>query len=207
MDGKLIIDYASRMNKKIINRKLSLNVKPDLSKWKQLLENMDNSSKDVKIAICGKYTNLEDSYASVIEALRQSGANLNTNVSLKWIETTDIEDGDLSVEEALKDVSGVVVPGGFGERGAEGKIEVIKYARENGIPFLGLCYGMQLAVIEYARSVCNLENANSYEINPDTKFPVVDLLPEQKSIVEKGATMRLGGQDVVVIHYLVVDIS
>ena len=178
----------------IINKKLNLNIKPNLEVWKDFL-NKDHL-KEVKIAMCGKYTNLEDSYASVIEALNQSGANLKTNISIKWIETTDIEEDVITVEEALKDVQGVIVPGGFGERGAEGKIKVINYARENNIPFLGLCYGMQLAVIEYARNVCNLKNANSSEINPDAEFKVVDLLPDQIKIHAKGATMRLGGQDI-----------
>ena len=159
---------------------------------------MKNPKKEITAAICGKYTALEDSYASVVEALRHSAANLACRIHLKWIETTDIEEGKTTVENALKGINGIIVPGGFGKRGAEGKIQVIKYAREKKIPYLGLCYGMQLAVIEFARNVCHMEKANSTEIDENTSFPVIDLLPEQKNITSKGATMRLGGHDVMI---------
>ncbi|MCD6478024.1 MAG: CTP synthase (glutamine hydrolyzing) [Candidatus Aenigmarchaeota archaeon] len=169
----------------------------DMEDWKKFVENLKNPKKKVKIAITGKYTYLHDSYVSILEALEHAGGNLSCNVELKWIETTDIENGKLSVEDALKDVDGILVPGGFGSRGAEGKIECIRYARENNIPFLGLCYGLQLAVVEYARNVCGLKDADSTEINPDTPHPVIDILPEQKKINEKGATMRLGAQPAI----------
>tara|TARA_Y100000310_G_scaffold339688_1_gene433157 strand:+ start:11538 stop:13124 length:1587 start_codon:yes stop_codon:yes gene_type:complete len=178
----------------IINKKLNLEVNPDLKKWETLIHNLKNPSKEINVAICGKYTRLNDSYASILESLNHCKANLNCKINLKWIETTDKEE----VKEKLKDIKGIIVPGGFGSRGVEGKIEAIKYARENNIPFLGLCYGMQLAVIEYARNVVHLENANSTEVDENTKYPIVDLLPEQKNIKDKGATMRLGGQDVLI---------
>lgn len=178
----------------IIHRKLRIYSPPNLAKWKKLIKKKENAKKDVNIAICGKYTNLEDSYASIVEALNHCSANLECNINLKWIETSDGED----INDSLKNVHGIIVPGGFGSRGTDGKIEVIKYARENKIPFLGLCLGMQLAVIEFARNVCGLEDADSTEINEKAKHPVIDILPEQKKINEKGGTMRLGGHDVEV---------
>jgi len=172
--------------------------KNHFEKWQALVKNILQPKRKVKIAICGKYTGLKDSYASVIEALRHAGANLDAGIEIKWIETTEIEEGRISIEEALNEVKGVIVPGGFGSRGVEGKIEVIKYARENDIPYLGLCYGMQLAVVEFARNVCEFDDANSTEIDEMTKFPVVFLMPSQRDIIKKGATMRLGGKDVLI---------
>lgn len=180
----------------IINQKLKLTAIPQMEKWRQLVHQMDHAKDEITIAMCGKYTKLEDSYASVIEAIRQAGAHLSVKPKLKWIETTLIEDGTLSIEDALKDVQGIIVPGGFGSRGIEGKIKLIQAAREQHIPFLGLCYGMQLATIEYARNVCGMESANTTEVDPSTPFPIIDLLPEQLQVKEKGATMRLGGHDV-----------
>jgi CTP synthase len=182
-----------------LNEKLSLNAQPKMEKWKTLVNNMQNAPQKINIALCGKYTKLEDSYASVIEALHHAGAHVNVLPQIHWIETTHIEEGKISVSDALRGMDGVIVPGGFGSRGAEGKISVIEHARKNNIPFLGLCYGMQLAVIEFARNVCDLKQANSTEINPKTIHPIIDLLPEQTKIVEKGATMRLGGQNVEII--------
>lgn len=176
----------------IIHKKLGIYSPPDLRRWSILLNNLDNAEKEITIAMCGKYTDLEDSYASVVESVHHCAANTRSKINIKWVETTDIEEGKISVEERLKDIAGIIVPGGFGARGAEGKISVIKYARENNIPFLGLCYGLQLAVSEFARDVCNLEGANSTEIDEKTKHPVIDILPEQKDVTEKGATMRLG---------------
>ena len=163
----------------------------ELSEWENLVNKIKNPEKEITVAVCGKYTQLHDSYASIIEALTHSAAHNNAAVKIKWIETTDIEEGKATPQEILKGCSGLVVPGGFGTRGAEGKIKVIEYARKNNLPFLGLCYGLQLAVVEFARNVCNLE-ANSTEISPDAKCPVIDILPEQKTVDRKGATMRLG---------------
>lgn len=177
---------------KVLKEKLDLREIKDLTEWKKLVANIKNPKNKVKIAICGKYTALMDSYASIIEALMHAGAHLNAKVELKWIETTEIENGKMKAEDALKDVNGVIVPGGFGARGTEGKIKVIQYARENDIPFLGLCYGLQLAVIEFARNVCGLKDADTSENSEKTKNPVIDILPEQKTVKEKGATMRLG---------------
>jgi len=171
----------------IIHKKLNIYSPPDLRKWKKYLENINNPSSEITVAICGKYTKLADSYASIIESFNHCCAHLRSKVNLRWIETTDVE--DTSVVEG---VHGILVPGGFGIRGTEGKIQMIRYARENHIPFLGLCLGLQLSVIEFARNVCGLRGANSTEMDPNTPHPVIDILPEQRDIKEKGGTMRLG---------------
>lgn len=176
----------------IIHKKLNIYSPPDLRKWKELIENSKNPDKEITVSMCGKYTRLEDSYASIIESFNHCSAHLGCKINLKWIETTDLKDTSF-----LDDIDGVVVPGGFGSRGTEGKIEVIRLARERNIPFLGLCLGLQLAVIEFARNVCGLTGANSTEIEPDTPYPVIDIMPEQKNISEKGATMRLGAYPAV----------
>ena len=137
--------------------------------------------------MCGKYTKLEDSYASIIESFNHCSAHLGCKINLKWVETTDLCDTSF-----LDNVDGVVVPGGFGSRGTEGKIETIRQARERDIPFLGLCLGLHMAIIEFSRNVCNLEGANSTEMDPETPYPVIDILPEQRKVKEKGGTMRLG---------------
>ncbi len=179
----------------ILKSKLNLDHESDLKEWEKLVNNIKSPKSQVKIAMCGKYTELRDSYASVIEALIHAGANLGTKVIVEWIETTDIEAGKLKIEDAMKNIQGIIVPGGFGDRGIEGKIEMIKYARENKIPFLGLCYGLQLAVVEFARNVCNLKGAHTTEVNSETKHAVIDILPEQKAIMKKGGTMRLGAYE------------
>jgi len=192
----LVLEEQKVAEKVLSGLNLDQKVK-DMEDWKKFVHNMDNPKKNLKIAITGKYTYLHDSYVSILEALKHASGNLSCSIELEWIETTDIEEGRLDAREVLKDVDGIIVPGGFGSRGAEGKIQCIKYVRENNIPFLGLCYGFQLAVIEYARNICGLKDANSTEINPDTPYPVIDILPEQKNINEKGATMRLGAYPAV----------
>lgn len=181
----------------IINRSLNLRHKADLTQWKKLVQKIRQPKKEITVAISGKYTELHDSYASVIEALHHAGAHLNTKVNIIWLETTDIEEGKQSVTKALEGVDGVIIPGGFGSRGIEGKIAVINHLRKNNIPFLGLCYGLQLAVIDFAREVCNLKDAHSTEIDKNTPNPVIDFLPEQKNIDKKGGTMRLGAYEAV----------
>jgi CTP synthase len=171
----------------IIHKGLHIYSPPDLRKWKEYIDNIRQPKSEIVVAMCGKYTQLEDSYASIVESFNHCSAHLGCRVNLKWIETTDLNDTSF-----LDRVDGVVVPGGFGSRGTEGKIEIIRLARERNIPFLGLCLGLQLAVIEYARNICHLKGANSTEIDPDTPYPVIDILPEQKQVNEKGGTMRLG---------------
>jgi CTP synthase len=184
--------------RRVLGKQLGLKIPNRLDKWKRFVHHIKNPKKSITVAICGKYTELADSYISIEEALAHSAAHLNCRVNKKWVETTDVERGKLKVEDALKGCHGVIVAGGFGARGAEGKITVIKYARENNVPFLGLCYGLQLAIVEYARSVCGLKDANSREISNDCKHHVIDYLPEQIGITNKGGTMRLGGHDVII---------
>ncbi len=167
---------------------------PNLDSWNLLLEKIKNPSKSVKIAIAGKYTKLSDAYISVAEALKHAGAALGTAIELKWISSEDCIDNE-KAKELLSDVQGIVIPGGFGYRGIEGKVNVIKYARENNIPFLGLCLGMQCAVIEFARNATGLKDANSSEFAPETPHPVIDLMPDQEGFTEYGGTMRLGAYE------------
>jgi len=171
----------------IIHKKLNIYSPPDLRRWKNLVENIKNPDRRITVAMCGKYTRLEDSYASIIESFNHCAAHFRCKIDLKWVETTDLNDASF-----LEALDGLVVPGGFGSRGTEGKIEAIRTARERNIPFLGLCLGLQLAVIEFARNVCGLTGANSTEIVPDTPHPIIDILPEQKGVTDKGGTMRLG---------------
>ena len=177
---------------KTISKKFGFTPKLEMDNWRRLINNLRRQTKTVNVALCGKYTGLADSYASLIEALNHAGAHLSTKVNVQFVETTELEEGKTPIHHLLENKDAIIVPIGFGSRGAEGKISCIKYARENDMPYLGLCYGLQLAVIEFARNVCGLKNANSTEIDKKTKHPVVMILPEQKKIYEKGATMRLG---------------
>lgn len=165
--------------------------KPNLTSWIKLVENIKNPKKTIKVAIAGKYTKLSDAYISVVESLKHAGYANDAQVEIKWINAEDCVGDDMAAD-LLKDVQAVVVPGGFGIRGIEGKLSVIKYARENNLPFLGLCLGMQCAVIEYARNVVGLKDANSTEFDENTKYPVIDLMLEQKNVQGYGGTMRLG---------------
>lgn len=164
--------------------------KPDLTAWEEMLKKEKNPKRTVKVALVGKYVALHDAYLSVAEALKHAGIDEEAKVEIEWIDSETLEED--RKEEILKDVSAIVVPGGFGVRGTYGKIKAIKYARENKIPFLGLCLGMQLSIIEFARNVCGLKDADSSELNPDTKNPVIYLMPEQNGVVNLGGTLRLG---------------
>ena len=164
------------------------------SKWCDFTDRIGSAARAVTIGITGKYTSVRDSYASIINALEHAGIALGVDVTIKWIDTTGIDDADAA--EALAGVDGIIVPGGFGTRGAEGKIACIKHARENRLPYLGLCFGFQLAVVEFARNVCGLESANSTEIDARCGEAVIDVLPEQKAIEGLGGNMRLGGRDI-----------
>jgi CTP synthase len=168
--------------------------KRDLSEWRKLISNIKAPKYRIRLAICGKYTALNDSYASLIEAIRHAAANLNCGAEITFIETTEFEKGGVTVDSALNSMDAIIVPIGFGERGVEGKISTIRYSRENDVPFLGLCFGLQLAVVEFARNVCNLKNANSTEVNKKTPHPVITFLPEQRKVKELGGTMRLGAE-------------
>jgi CTP synthase len=163
---------------------------PDLTQWQNLVERMQTSTQEVKIALVGKYTQLGDAYLSVAEALRHGAIATGAKLQIEWVNSEDLEAH--GAEAMLSDVHGIVVPGGFGIRGVEGKIAAIRYARERQIPFLGLCLGMQSATIEWARNVAKLDRANSTEFDADTPNPIIDLLPEQQDVVDLGGTMRLG---------------
>ncbi|WP_017660610.1 CTP synthase [Baaleninema simplex] len=163
---------------------------PDLEHWRTLIERMHHPDREVEIAIVGKYVQLSDAYLSVVEALRHATIDCGSQLKLRWVNSEDVErDG---AETHLSGVQGIVVPGGFGSRGIDGKIAAIRYARENRIPFMGLCLGMQCAVIEWARNVARLDRANSSEFDPEAANPVISLLPEQEDVVDLGGTMRLG---------------
>ena len=171
--------------------------KPDFKEWRNFVNNVLNPEHEVKIALVGKYAGLADSYVSMTEALRHAGAACRAKVCINYIEAEKFEQNPKGIE-ILRDSDGIFVPYGFGPRGTEGKIMAVKFARENTIPFLGICYGFQLAVIEFARHVCGLKDANSTEINPNSPYPVIDLMPEQRGIEIKGATMRLGAHKIIV---------
>ena len=160
------------------------------NEWIDMVDRMKNLKKEVTIALVGKYVELHDAYISVVEALNHGGLANDANVKIEWINAVDVTAEN--AKKIFKKVDGILVPGGFGDRGVEGKIEAIKYARENNIPFLGICLGMQTAVIEFARNVLGYEGANSSEIDPETKYPVIDLMNDQKYIQDLGGTMRLG---------------
>ena len=163
----------------------------DLKEWIKLNDRIKHPNKTFKIAIAGKYTDLSDAYISVVESLKHAGYTHSAKIDIKWIASDECIN-DEKTKEILKDADALVVPGGFGVRGIEGKLNAIKYARENNLPFLGLCLGMQCAVIEFARNVVGLQNANSTEFSEGTPYPVIDLMTEQKHVKGYGATMRLG---------------
>ena len=163
---------------------------PDLSEWNAMIDNLHNSKGSVTIGLVGKYVSLHDAYLSVAEALRHGGIACRTNVNIRWIDSEEISPD--TVEQYLHDVDGILVPGGFGTRGIEGKICAITYARERKIPFLGICLGMQLSIVEFARNVLGLSDASSVEIKPDTLNPVIHLMPDQEGVENLGGTLRLG---------------
>jgi CTP synthase len=170
--------------------------KPKQADWKKFVKAILEPKHEVRIALVGKYAGLTDSYVSMTEAFRHAGAFFHTKVSVNYIESAEFEKNPQKLGE-LRKFDGVFVPYGFGPRGTDGKIAAIRYARESDMPFLGICYGFQLAVVEFARNVCGLENANSIEIDPSAPFHVIDLMPEQKKVKTKGATMRLGAHTII----------
>ena len=175
----------------VVLRELGLTAKsPDLKEWEEMVEKIKSAKEEVRIALVGKYVALHDAYLSVAEALRHAAYALGKKVKILWIDSETITEEN--VTEALKEADGILVPGGFGNRGVEGKIITCRYARENNIPYLGICLGMQVAVIEYARDVLGLQDANSGEFDPDSKNKVIDFLPDQSDNINKGGTLRLG---------------
>lgn len=167
----------------------------DMDEWTAMVNRIketDASDKEINIALVGKYVALHDAYLSVVESLHHAGYANGVQVKIKWIDSEELEKPGVNLDEVFGDVSGIVIPGGFGSRGVEGKIATVRYAREHKVPFLGLCLGMQCAVIEFARDVCGMKDTNSTEFVPDTPYPVIDLMADQADVTEKGGTMRLG---------------
>ncbi|WP_457618811.1 CTP synthase [Lutibacter sp.] len=199
IDAETIYDVPNLMLgeglDKVVLKKLELtnNKQPELKEWNNFLKGFKNPRNTIEIGLIGKYVELHDAYKSISESFIHAGAKNKVKVNINWIHSEDLTIDN--VPERLKNLNGILVAPGFGERGIEGKIEAVKYARENKIPFLGICLGMQMAVIEFSRNVLGLQNANSTEMNNKTPYPVIDLMKEQKSITNYGGTMRLGSWD------------
>ncbi|MDO5656599.1 MAG: CTP synthase [Flavobacteriaceae bacterium] len=176
----------------VVLRELELSTEsnPDLLKWKEFLNNWRTPQKEIKIALVGKYVSLQDSYKSITEAFTHAGARLQTRIHVKWVYSGDLKPGNLS--ENLSDVDGILIAPGFGDRGTDGKVFAAQFGRENGIPVLGICLGMQMMAVEFARNVLGLENAESTEFNTQTPHPVINLMEDQKNVTNKGGSMRLG---------------
>ena len=178
---------------KIVLEKLNMDYSPaNMAEWEKMVYKINHPAKKVKVAVVGKYVELPDAYISVTEALHHAGIANDTEVKIQWVNAENIEDPSIDLSEVFANCRGILVPGGFGDRGIEGKIKAIQYARENKIPFLGLCLGMQCAVIEFARHVCGMEDAHSTEFNEETTHPVIALMSSQQGVEDKGGTMRLG---------------
>ena len=167
----------------------------ELEKWKEIARKVDNCKKEVTIGIAGKYTNVYDSYISILKCLEYIGPMYDVKINVRWVDTTNLT--EQNVDKKLKGLQGIIVPGGFGKRGIEGKILCAKYARENNLPYLGLCLGLQVAVIDFARNVLGIKDAHSTEVEPDTANPVIHTMEEQKKIKGLGGTMRLGSYPAV----------
>lgn len=202
IDVETIYEIPLSFNKQKIGNLITdlLNIptiKPNLVYLEKFVERVKNPSNSVSICICGKYTQLHDAYKSIIESFVHAGAENDTHVEIKWVDSEELDNCE-NKDKLFEDIDGLLVPGGFGERGIEGKIDAIRIAREKKIPFFGICLGLQCAIIEFARNVCGLKDANSTEFDEDTPHPVIDIMEEQKRILTKGGTMRLGSYSAVV---------
>lgn len=181
---ELVLEHFNLDIKKINNKE-----------WENLVKITDNLKNEIEIALVGKYVELHDAYISVVEALKHAGYPISCNVKIKWVDSESLEDSKCNLKEVFKNSKGIIIPGGFGSRGIEGMIKACEYARTNNIPFLGICLGMQIATIEFARNVCNLEDANSTEFNELCKNPIIDLMSDQKQVINMGGTLRLGNYE------------
>ena len=186
-----LIYHEQKIDEIILNQLTLPTKKINLNNWNKLVDITNNLKDEIEISLVGKYTSLHDAYISVVEALKHAGYAFNKKININWVDAESLEN-NRSLDEVFKNTKGIIVPGGFGERGIEGMIKAAEYARINNIPYLGICLGMQIAVIEFARNICNLTDANSTEFNQLTQNPVIDLMQEQKSIVNMGGTLRLG---------------
>jgi len=193
---KIPLNFHEQGIDEIILRQFKMEVKPaNIKYWEDLVHTTENLTKEIEISLVGKYVELHDAYISVVESLHHAGYKYDTKININWVDSETLEEPDVDLKKVFKNSKGILVPGGFGSRGIKGKIKAITYARENDIPFLGLCLGMQLAVIEFAKNVCGLEDANSTEFDTTTTEPIIDLMAEQKSIVNMGGTLRLGNYE------------
>lgn len=169
--------------------------KININEWQKLVKTTDNLKKEIEISLVGKYVELHDAYISVVESLKHAGYPIGVKVNVNWVDSEKLENTDVDLNKIFKKSQGIIIPGGFGSRGIEGMIKAAQYARENNIPYLGICLGMQIATIEFARNVCNLEDANSTEFDPVCKNPIIDLMSDQKQIINMGGTLRLGNYE------------
>jgi len=194
------INYHKQGFDEIVLKQFNLPIKKaNLKYWEDLIKTVDNLKNEIEIALVGKYVELHDAYISVAEALKHAGYKYNTKVNINWIDSEDLEKDNVNLKEIFKNSKGILVPGGFGTRGTDGKIKAINYARTNKIPFLGICLGMQLAVIEFAQNVLKLEDATSTEFDPVCKNPVIDLMADQKAVSNMGGTLRLGNYECTLV--------
>lgn len=190
------LNFHNQHIEEIILEQFKLKVlKSNLKYWEDLIHNVENLKKEIEISLVGKYVELEDAYLSVKEALKAAGYKYQTKININWVDSEALEKKEVNLKEVFKNTDGILVPGGFGTRGIEGKILACEYARVNKIPYLGICLGMQIAVIEFARHVCKIENATSTEFDALCENPVIDLMVDQKSIINKGGTLRLGNYE------------
>ena len=169
--------------------------KINLKEWENLVKTTDNLKNEIEISLVGKYVELHDAYLSVVESLKHAGYPIGVKVNINWIDSEKLENPDINLKEIFKNSQGIIIPGGFGSRGIEGMIKAAQYARTNNIPFLGICLGMQIATIEFARNVCKIEDANSTEFDPMCKNPIIDLMSDQKQVINMGGTLRLGNYE------------
>ena len=190
-----LIYHEQKIDDIILNQFKLQQRKANLKDWEALVKTTESLKKDVEISLVGKYVELHDAYISVVESLKHAGYAFNVNVKVNWVDSEKLEDPKCDLKQVFKNSKGIIVPGGFGQRGIEGMINACKYARENNIPYLGLCLGMQIATIEFARDVCKIEDANSTEFDPLCKNPIIDLMANQKEVINMGGTLRLGNYD------------
>lgn len=195
------INYYEQKIDATILKQFKLPIKrANIGYWKELINTVNSLKEEIEISLVGKYIELHDAYLSVNEALTHAGYKHKKKIIINWIDSESLEKSKTNIDDIFKNSKGIIVPGGFGKRGIEGKIKSIKYARENNIPFLGLCLGMQLATIEFARNVCNIKDANSTEFDPKTTNPVIDIMENQKKVINKGGTLRLGNYDCKILN-------
>ena len=194
------INYHKQNFDEIVLKQFNLPIKKaNLKYWEDLIKTVDNLKNEIEIALVGKYVELHDAYISVAEALKHAGYKYNTKININWVDSEELEGENVNLKEVFKKTKGILVPGGFGTRGTNGKIKAINYARTNKIPFLGICLGMQLAVIEFAQNVLKLEDATSTEFDPTCKNPVIDLMADQKAVSNMGGTLRLGNYECTLV--------